>query len=138
MFSLRHLSESVVRHCTRSVHNAPAIRSLPDPRGKIATPDDFLKAIGRGSEKKVSMDSWEAFWRTNGWELKGANVAVKDRRYILWCMEKYRQGVPIEQFAHESKPKKKIRGYVTTFACFALAHHDCRWGPAVQHGKRIR
>ena len=29
------------------------------------------------------MDSWEAFWRTNGWELKGANVPVKDRRYAL-------------------------------------------------------
>jgi len=76
------------------------------------------------------MDNWEAFWRTDGWELKGTNVPVKDRRYglvlgdivfsdrrvvgryILWCMEKYRQGVPVEQFAHESKRKKKIRGYM--------------------------
>jgi hypothetical protein len=43
-------------------------------------------------------------------------------RYILWCMTKYRQGVPIEEFAHELKPKKTIRG----------------WGPKVQNGKRIR
>ena len=43
-------------------------------------------------------------------------------RYILWCMEKFRNGLPVEEFAHELKPKKKIRG----------------WGPAVQNGKRIR
>ena len=34
------------------------------------------------------------------------------RRYILWCMEKYRQGFDIKDFAHEPKPKKKIRGWV--------------------------
>ncbi|KAI6129799.1 hypothetical protein EDD16DRAFT_1544197 [Pisolithus croceorrhizus] len=77
-------------------------------RGKIATPQDFLKAIGRNSEKR---------------HFGGMTVyPVRDRRYILWCMEKFRQDLPIEQFAHEPKPKKKIRG----------------WGPAVQHGKRIR
>jgi hypothetical protein len=27
-------------------------------------------------------------------------------------MEKFRQNQPIEGFAHEEKPKKKIRGYV--------------------------
>ncbi|KAL4069884.1 hypothetical protein V8B97DRAFT_557183 [Scleroderma yunnanense] len=121
MFSLRHLSHSIARSCTRAVHSG-ALRSLPEPRGKIATPHDFLKAIGRDSEKKVSIDSWEVFWRTSGRELKGASVPVKDRRYILWCMEKFRQGAPVEQIAHGAKPKKKTRG----------------WGPAVQHGKRIR
>ncbi|KNZ73045.1 hypothetical protein J132_01430 [Termitomyces sp. J132] len=44
------------------------------------------------------------------------------RRYILWCMEKYRSGLPIESFAHEPRPKKTVRG----------------WGPSVQNGKRIR
>jgi hypothetical protein len=99
--------------------------------GKISTPQDFLKAIGRSSETKISIDSWDAFWRTSGWDMKNAGLSVQDRRsvtlrlccslpvhhtrmhrYILWCMEKFRQNQPIEGFAHEEKPKKKIRGYV--------------------------
>lgn len=123
MFSLRHSFRQIPCSRSRLVHSTTASpRPIPEPRGKIATPQDFLKAIGRNSEKRVSIDSWEAFWRTTGWELKSASVPVRDRRYILWCMEKFRQDIPIEQFAHEPRPKKKIRG----------------WGPAVQHGKRIR
>ncbi|KAG1872393.1 hypothetical protein DFJ58DRAFT_836950 [Suillus subalutaceus] len=90
--------------------------------GKISTPQDFLKAIGRSSETKISIDSWDAFWRTSGWDMKNAGLSIQDRRYILWCMEKFRQNQPIEGFAHEERPKKKIRGR----------------GPAVQFGKRIR
>ena len=30
--------------------------------------------------------------------------------YILWCMEKYRQGLRIMDFAHPANPPKKIRG----------------------------
>ncbi|KAG6330695.1 hypothetical protein ID866_8395 [Astraeus odoratus] len=122
MFSLRHSLVGIGKGYTRQVHSAPALRPIPEPSGKILTSQDFLKAIGRDSEKKVSIDSWDAFWRMTGADLKAASVPVKDRRYILWCMEKFRQGVPIDEFAHEPKPKKKIRG----------------WGPAVQHGKRIR
>ena len=59
-----------------------AVHSEQGP-GNITTPHDFLKAIGRESEKKVSMDSWDVFWRTTGRELKGASVPVKDRRYAL-------------------------------------------------------
>ncbi|KAG2134239.1 hypothetical protein BD769DRAFT_1443811 [Suillus cothurnatus] len=119
----------------------PRRADIPSPRGKISTPQDFLKAIGRSSETKISIDSWDAFWRTSGWDMKNAGLSVQDRRsvtlrlccslpvhhtrmhrYILWCMEKFRQNQPIEGFAHEEKPKKKIRGR----------------GPAVQFGKRIR
>ncbi|OAX38770.1 hypothetical protein K503DRAFT_792328 [Rhizopogon vinicolor AM-OR11-026] len=90
--------------------------------GQISTPQDFLKAIGRSSETKISIDSWDAFWRTSGSDMKNAGLSIQDRRYILWCMEKFRQNQPIEVFAHEPRPKKKIRGR----------------GPAVQFGKRIR
>ncbi|TFK40670.1 IGR protein motif-domain-containing protein [Crucibulum laeve] len=88
----------------------------------IATPDDFLKAIGRESETKLSVESWEELWKTSGEKLKESGLAVRDRRYILWCMEKYRQGLAIKDFAHEPRPKKTVRG----------------WGPKVQNGKRIR
>ncbi|KDQ33776.1 hypothetical protein PLEOSDRAFT_1032744 [Pleurotus ostreatus PC15] len=101
----------------------------------IKTPEDFLKAIGRSAETKLTVERWEDLWRLSGQDMKKAKLDVRDRRYrdtklshmgsfryILWCMEKYRLGLPISRFAHEAKPKKTIRG----------------WGPAVQNGKRIR
>ncbi|RDB17845.1 Protein FYV4, mitochondrial [Hypsizygus marmoreus] len=106
----------------RSLVNRAATRPIPSPRGPIATPSDFLKAIGRSSDTKVTVETWEQLWKTSGHDLKKSGLGVRDRRYILWCMEKYRHGEPIESFAHEPKPKKTIRG----------------WGPAVQNGKRIR
>ncbi|KAJ7189862.1 hypothetical protein GGX14DRAFT_607789, partial [Mycena pura] len=88
----------------------------------IRTPDDFLKAIGRSCNTKLSIESWDEFWRQDGAQLKSAGVGVSDRRYILSCMEKYRSGFAIDDFAHEPRPKKTVRG----------------WGPSVQNGKRIR
>ncbi|KAJ6525300.1 hypothetical protein DFH09DRAFT_1188832 [Mycena vulgaris] len=101
---------------------ATRVRPIPDPRDSITTPDAFLKAIGRSADAKLSIESWEEFWKQSGPNLKSAGVGVRDRRYILWCMEKYRTGLPVEEFAHDPKPKKTIRG----------------WGPTVQDGKRIR
>ncbi|KAG2151301.1 hypothetical protein DEU56DRAFT_777139 [Suillus clintonianus] len=112
-------SRTVTTTVTCNVSRRP---DIPSPRGKISTPQDFLKAIGRSSETKLSIDSWDAFWRTSGWDMKNAGLSIQDRRYILWSMEKFRQNQPIEGFAHEERPKKKIRGR----------------GPAVQFGKRIR
>ncbi|KAI0300288.1 hypothetical protein BC826DRAFT_669221 [Russula brevipes] len=97
-------------------------KPVPPPRGDISTPESFLRAIGRSSETKLSVDGWEALWKTNSLALKKAGLAVRDRRYILWAMERYRQGDDPSDYAHEVKPKKKIRGH----------------GPAVQFGKRIR
>jgi hypothetical protein len=47
----------------------------------FSSPADFLKAIGRSSETKVSIEGWEDFWKTSGYELKKSGVAVRDRRY---------------------------------------------------------
>ncbi|KAF9534490.1 hypothetical protein CPB83DRAFT_756309 [Crepidotus variabilis] len=101
----------------------------------VRTPEDFLKAIGRASETKVSTETWTKFWNMDGSAMRAAGVGVRDRkwtlfltrilpltRYILWCMEKYRLGFPIREFAHDAPPKKTVRG----------------WGPKVQDGKRIR
>ncbi|KAI0720456.1 IGR protein motif-domain-containing protein [Cerioporus squamosus] len=107
---------------TRSVVNKAAQRPVPPPRGNITTPEDFLKAIGRSSENKLSPESWEQLWHTDGSQLKKAGLGVSERRYILWSMEKFRQGLDPAEFAHEAKPVKRIRGR----------------GPAVQNGKRLR
>ncbi|KAJ7133024.1 hypothetical protein C8R46DRAFT_970596 [Mycena filopes] len=102
---------------------APSDRPLIPNTDSIHTPADFLKAIGRSVDTKVSPENWEDFWqKTTGRNLKSSGLGVRDRRYVLWCMEKYRQGLPVKSFAHEPTPKKTIRG----------------WGPAVQNGKRIR
>ncbi|KAK7048516.1 protein FYV4, mitochondrial [Favolaschia claudopus] len=95
---------------------------IPEPKEPIASPEAFLKAIGRSCDTKLSVETWDELWNHNGTKLKTAGVNVRDRRYILWCMEKYRSGLSPDEFAHEPRAKKTIRG----------------WGPAVQNGKRIR
>ena len=52
--------------------------------GDITTPESFLKAIGRGSEKKITFDTWDALWKTDGQALKKAGLAVRDRRCVLF------------------------------------------------------
>ncbi|KAI0269830.1 hypothetical protein BC834DRAFT_573219 [Gloeopeniophorella convolvens] len=113
---------SLVPQLSRSFQNPALARQVPSPRGNIATPEDFLKSIGRSAETKISFDTWSDLWKTNGLALRKAGVAVRDRRYILWAMERYRQQNEPSEYAHEAKPRKKIRGH----------------GPAVQFGKRIR
>ncbi|KAJ7367088.1 hypothetical protein DFH08DRAFT_836524 [Mycena albidolilacea] len=98
------------------------VRPVPAPRDPITTPAAFLKAIGRSCDTKLSVETWDDLWNQNGTKLKSAGLGVRDRRYILWSMEKYRSGLSPGEFAYEPKPKKTIRG----------------WGPSVQDGKRIR
>ena len=50
--------------------------------GDISTPEDFLKAIGRGSHTKISFDNWGDLWKANGQALKKAGLATRDRRYV--------------------------------------------------------
>ncbi|KAG6831949.1 hypothetical protein H0H92_006550 [Tricholoma furcatifolium] len=78
-------------------------------------------AIGRSSETKIEVGDWETLGKLSSHELKKKGLAVRDRKYILWSLGKYREGLPINSFAHEPKPKKTVRG----------------WGPSVQNGKRI-
>jgi hypothetical protein len=49
----------------------------------IKSPADFLKAIGRSCETKVSVESWEDFWKKDGLLLKQDGVSVRDRRYAF-------------------------------------------------------
>ncbi|KZT12072.1 uncharacterized protein LAESUDRAFT_670378 [Laetiporus sulphureus 93-53] len=120
-FLAPQLSSLVPRLCRTFVSKA-ALQPVPPMRGTISSPETFLKAIGRSAETKVTAEKWEDLWKVDGHQMKKAGIAVRDRRYILWCMEKFRQGQEPGEFAHPPKAKKKIRGH----------------GPAVQNGKRIR
>ncbi|KAL1736620.1 IGR protein motif-domain-containing protein [Schizophyllum commune] len=108
-----------VRNASTFVSERPTV---PPPTPGMNSPQTFLKSIGRSLETKLEIEEWEKFWEMSGRDLRAAGLPVKDRRYILWCMEKYRQGVSPSEIAHDPKPKKTIRG----------------WGPKVQNGKRIR
>ena len=54
--------------------------------------------------------------------LKVAGVPENLRKYILWALEKYRQGLEPSEFVRSVKKPKKVRG----------------WGPRVQKGYRVR
>ena len=74
---------------------APAVRAVKLLRsltwttaftsGNIKTAEDFLKAIGRSSDTKLSVESWEELWQTNGFALKKAGLGVRDRRCVLYA-----------------------------------------------------
>ncbi|KAG7088289.1 hypothetical protein E1B28_012301 [Marasmius oreades] len=121
-FSLGLRCNSPLPNFARSFFNKAAVMPIPAPKDSINTPQDFLKAIGRSLDTKITQNSWEQFWKSSGLQFREQGLSVRDRRYTLWCMEKFRHGVPVEEFVHEPRPKKTIRG----------------WGPTVQNGKRIR
>ena len=62
----------------------PQIRS--NHLESIKSPADFLKAIGRSCESKISVESWEDFWKKDGPSLKKDGVSVRDRRYVFKLM----------------------------------------------------
>jgi len=76
-----------------------------------STPKDLLKMFGRKSEDKLNVESWDQLWKLRGIDMKEAGLAVKDRRYILWALERTKQGAQPEHLVKETTPKKTIRGY---------------------------
>ncbi|KZT50778.1 hypothetical protein CALCODRAFT_521785 [Calocera cornea HHB12733] len=88
----------------------------------ITTPEEFLQAIGRGAVDKVKVETWDGLFRLQGQQMKAAGLAPKERKYVLWALEKFRQGENPKEFVIPPKPKKTIRG----------------WGPKIQNGKKIR
>jgi hypothetical protein len=98
-FSLQSSLRRVTQTFVRSFQNKAALRPVPAPQGivsarrsnlrvcadgsdlgDITTPQAFLSAVGRSAETKVTIDSWDAFWHTSGYDLKKAGITVKDRR----------------------------------------------------------
>ncbi|KAF8823137.1 IGR protein motif-domain-containing protein [Lentinula edodes] len=122
--AFRPCSTTLLPYLTRSFVNRALTKPVPPTTETITTPNDFLKSIGRSMDTKMTSapESWDDFWRTSGLDMRKVGLSVRDRRYALWCMSKFRRGLAVEEFAHEPKPKKTVRG----------------WGPSVQNGKRIR
>ncbi|QRV80335.1 IGR domain-containing protein [Ceratobasidium sp. AG-Ba] len=126
-FLSRHSSINAIKHVSNSVanrllHGRAVAPPTPSPRGNYQTPKELLAAIGRSSDTKLKVEAWEDLWRMRGEDMKKAGLTPAERRYILWALEKFRQGQDPAAIAIKERPKKTIRG----------------WGPRVQNGKRVR
>jgi hypothetical protein len=62
------------------------LRITNAPLESIQTPEDFLKAIGREAETKLSVESWTKFWKMDGRSMREAGIGTKDRRYVIEIM----------------------------------------------------
>ncbi|PVF98083.1 hypothetical protein CPB86DRAFT_774964 [Serendipita vermifera] len=88
-----------------------------DKRGY--TSQTLVAAFGRGLSGKLpdaEKVTWEELFKMDKKKLDTLGLTVQDRRYLLWCLEKFRQGKDPKAFAKEPPPKKTQRG----------------WGPAVR------
>lgn len=69
---------------------------------------------------------WDQLFKINEFKrelIKDGTLSIpRERRYLLRCLELFRQGLDPKDFSVPEKKPKKIRG----------------WGPRVQHGKRLR
>merc|ERR1711939_1106910 len=97
--------------------------SVPPRTGPYSDPEALLKVSKRGLQAHAQLfPDWRSLFLATGPALKEQGLAPKERRYLLWYLEKFRQGGDPAEYDIAPKPRKKIRG----------------WGPAVQHGVRIR
>ncbi|KAG8819041.1 Vacuolar fusion protein mon1 [Serendipita sp. 401] len=94
-------------------HASELARRIPqNQRGY--TPQTLLTAFGRSCETKlpdVETLSWEELFRLNNQKLNKLGLGVQERKYLLWCLEKFRQGEDPKKFAHNPPPKKTQRGW---------------------------
>ncbi|KDN51422.1 hypothetical protein K437DRAFT_254834 [Tilletiaria anomala UBC 951] len=106
------------------------VKPIPQPRDGIDTPSAFLAAISRAPRRDLASDSniatalgedWSEMFKLRGDDLKKKGVSVAERRYLLWALERFRQGQDPKKFAYQPKPKKLVRG----------------WGARVQKGTRV-
>ena len=117
----------------RAAQSPASTKYVPCPLtklDKVDSPKAFLEAISKPRRDLVNNstcvsalgEDWDAMFSMNSEKLKGAGVPVKERKYILWALEKYRQGLEPSEFVRSVKKPKKVRG----------------WGPRVQKGYRVR
>ncbi|WFC98236.1 Vacuolar fusion protein mon1 [Malassezia yamatoensis] len=123
-------SSSRTAQCFVRLASSAAYRPVPPPRGSTDSPMAFLKAISKTRRNLAENSScvnavgndWDAMFRLNSYKLKGEGVPVKERKYLLWALDKYREGGDPYKFAYDTKKKKVVRG----------------WGPRVQKNIRVR
>ncbi|GAA5912577.1 mitochondrial 37S ribosomal protein mS41 FYV4 [Sporobolomyces salmoneus] len=130
MFAFRPCTCTPLRPLlSRSIHAPASLPSsgsrVPKPRAPFDTPASILSASKRGLEQYSDKfeGSFSSLFSKTSHELRDTvGMNIKESKYLLRILEKYRQGFNPDVVAVKEKPKKTIRG----------------WGPRVQNGKRIR
>ncbi|GAA5919889.1 hypothetical protein JCM1841_002096 [Sporobolomyces salmonicolor] len=112
---------------SRAIHAPAAVvpaKRIPKPREPFHTPAAVLAASKRNlGQYADKFENWAALFSKTSAQLRDeVGMQVKESRYLLWLLEKYRQGHNPDAVAVPPTPKKTIRG----------------WGPRIQNGKRVR
>ncbi|PVU98737.1 hypothetical protein BB559_001335 [Furculomyces boomerangus] len=111
MISFTNISRlsSIFSHrlCYKSISTISKIQ-IPKPQGKIQNVEDFLKTIGRGCDKYVSVfKDWDQLFKSSGKDLEGLGIPVKQRRWILNWSNKMKLGVEPYYIKPSTKGTKK-------------------------------
>ncbi|KAK4691321.1 hypothetical protein P7C70_g9378, partial [Phenoliferia sp. Uapishka_3] len=94
-----NLTEPATRRLSASSHHA----------GPYQTPLDVLSASKRKLETYApKLGSWEEMFTKTSADLRDAGMTIKERRYTLWLLEKFRQGGDVKAVAIAAPPKKKV------------------------------
>jgi hypothetical protein len=94
-----------------------SLRKPPTPKIKGIVPESrnamtvelLLKKIGRDCVQHLKhFNSWDALFQARGPDMKRLEIPLKDRKYILAWLERYRQGVdpyfmPLHSKSHKNK-----------------------------------
>ncbi|BGP27468.1 hypothetical protein JCM10295v2_006436 [Rhodotorula toruloides] len=113
----------ISRRALHAKASVPREVRVPQPRDKYQDPASLLAVSKRGLEEFAEkVGSWDNLFMKSGKELREAGMNIKQSKYCLWLLEKYRQGFNPAHVAIPQKPKKKFRG----------------WGPKIQHGVRVK
>ena len=99
-------------YCVRAVHSLRT-RTVPVtvPKPTAAIPDvaAFLNTIGRNCNEFADTyeNEWNNLFKWDASVLKEKGIPVQQRKYILFQLEKFRTGQPVESIA---KGKKSFFG----------------------------
>ncbi|CAK9783152.1 hypothetical protein CC85DRAFT_284100 [Cutaneotrichosporon oleaginosum] len=123
--ALRASSSSHVRAFSSTAR--AALKMPLRPHAETPAPVDLLSKIGRNADKKLAekVPDWKALtelYFKGTKPMSDAGMTPRERRYVMWALERYSHGDAPSTFIRPPKPPKKIRG----------------WGPRVQHGKRVK
>jgi len=93
---------------TQYPYKNPAPVVCPPRNGM--TVDKFLKSIGRDCHQYTSkFKNWNEFITSTGYKLKEKEIPTRSRKYILDCLEKYRQGKEPETLFFTSKTRRNSK-----------------------------
>lgn len=85
-------------------------KPVPAPTDRIKSVHHFLVAIGRKTvEYEEKFADWNALFNASPKYMKNEGIPVKERRYILEQLERFRQNGDVQMI--KERKKKKISSY---------------------------